>query len=257
MSEQPPSDDTAQPPEPAQALVDSVSGIESGPALDGLVARRLAAFTPDEAAQVIADLVARAQRGPEERKALAAICRALLWGPPELPPERRKAIRSAASSLGLGPVTALLTEATAERALDRESRRLDPELAPLTLGHRTQIARVESNPDRIARLATDDDPSVIRNLLLNPRLTEATVVRIAARRPVAAAVLAEVARSRKWALRRAVRRAIVLNPYAAPQVANHLLPQLIDEDLAQVATSEVLHPAVRRAAGAILEERGA
>jgi len=238
----------------AQRLVEAMVGIEPGPALDALAVHRLESLEPEEAACVLGELVARSRESEPARKALAALCRALLGGAPESV-EQRRAIRGAAAALGLGAVAALFTEAKPERELDEERRRGDPAFASLTLGHRTQMARLEPDRDRLARLAFDDDPAVIRNLLLNPRATEALVVRVAARRPVPSEVLAEVARSRRFGNRRAVRRALALNPHTPPAVATAILPQLVDGDLQEVAASEVLHPAVRRAAGAVIEAR--
>src|SRR5262245_34094510 len=128
-----------------------MAGIERGPALDGVAARRLAALTPEEAARAIAELVSRPVRGDVGRKALGAVARALLWGRPELSEERRHAIRAAALGLGVGEVVALLTEASAGLTMERDARRPDAELASLTLGHRTQGARTEHNRDRLAR----------------------------------------------------------------------------------------------------------
>jgi hypothetical protein len=244
--------------ETVRELVDAMAGIQPGLLLDALAARRLCALTPDEAALALGELVAGARESDAARKALGAICRALLGAEdvaPAVSVEQRRAIRAAAAALGLGAVAALFTEATAERALDEEGRRIDPAFASLTLGHRTQLARVENDRDRLARLALDDDPSVVRNLLLNPRLTEELVVRVAARRRAPGEVLAEVARSRRWSARSRVRRALALNPSTPPAMASTLLPQLIDADLREVAACEVLHPAVRRAAAAVLDAR--
>jgi hypothetical protein len=86
---------------------------------------------------------------------------------------------------------------------------------------------------------------------------EQLVVRIAARRPSPGEVLAEVARSRRWNARRTVRRALALNPCTPPTVVSPMLPLLVDGDLREVAQSEILHVAVRRAARAILDARSA
>lgn len=242
----------------AGGLVDALGAIEPGEALDLAAADRLAALSPADAAELLAALAARRPGTPAERKVLAALCRALVWGAPRIDDERRRAIRTQAHARGLGAASALLTEAAPERQRDTdpgESRRGDPEATAQTLGHRTQLARA-APLDRLSRLATDEDPRVIRNLLLNPRLTEPLVIRIASRRPVAAEVLTEVARSPRWGVRPLVRRALALNPYAPPPVVSTLLPQLGGPDLREIAQSPVLHPAVRGAARALLAARG-
>lgn len=241
----------------ALTSIDAMAGIEPGAALDGLAARRLAELTPEVAARVLSILVGRSGEAMHARKIVNACCRALLWGQPALSDERRVEIRAAAHSLGLGAVVALFTGASAALAADPDARRIDPELGALTLGHRKQFARTETDPDRIARFAADGDAAVMRNLLVNPRVTEALVVSIAARRPTTAAVLEEIARSQRWSSRRSVRRALALNPYSPPTLVNPLLPQLTAVDLHEVATSMVLHPAVRSAAKALLGARRA
>jgi hypothetical protein len=242
----------------ARALVDALGAIEPGDALDQLAAQRLAALPPGDAAELLAALAARRPGTPAERKVLGALCRALVWGAPRIDDERRRAIRAQAHARGLGAASALLTEAAPERQRDSdgsESRRGDPEATAQTLGHRTQYARA-APLERLPRIAADDDPRVIRNLLLNPRLTEPLVVRIASRRPTSAEVLTEVARSGRWGVRPQVRRALALNPYAPPTVVSTLLPQLGAPDLREIAASPVLHPAVRSAARALLAARG-
>ncbi len=206
----------------ARALVDALAGLPAGPPLDGEAARRLAAMDPAEAVRALGALVA-APWGERERKALLALARALAVG--ELPEERREALRASALAEGVGAVAALLTRATAERLLDDEQRRADAGLGGLTLGHRKQLAR-RCDPGRMERLALDAEPSVIRNLLLNPRATEALAVRVAARRPAPAAVLEEVARSARFGVRPSVRRALALNPWSPPAVVNPLLATL-------------------------------
>ena len=74
----------------------------------------------------------------------------------------------------------------------------------LTLGERKALAR---RPTRkvMEKLFSDPHPSVIRTLLENPKVVEADVVRLAARRPGNPEVLAEVVRSPRWAHRLRVR----------------------------------------------------
>ena len=123
----------------------------------------------------------------------------------------------------------------------------DPPESDKTLGERRSLAR---SLDRmvIARVAKDPDPMVVRNLLKNPKLKEGDVVRIAASRPVRAAVLIDVARHRTWSVAPRVQLALALNPYTPTHFAVALLPLLHFRDLADMAADRNLHVIVREAA---------
>lgn len=96
---------------------------------------------------------------------------------------------------------------------------------------------------------------VIRELLLNPRLTEALVVRVAARRPVRPEVLVEIFASPRWGVRMAVRRAIALNPCAPAELAARLLPHLATEDLRAIAGDGQLKASLCATARHIIRQR--
>jgi hypothetical protein len=124
----------------------------------------------------------------------------------------------------------------------------------LTLGERKALAR---RPTRKAmeKLLADPHPAVIRTLLQNPKVVEDDVVRLTARRPNDPAVLAEVARSPKWAHRVKVRMAIVLNPDTALAVSIPLLALLVRPELKLVADASGLTSALRAAAHDLLQRR--
>jgi hypothetical protein len=125
---------------------------------------------------------------------------------------------------------------------------------PLTLGERKAHAR---RPDRfmLDRLLRDPDPSVIRNLLANGRITEDDVVRLAARRPNFALVLEELAKHPKWSGSLRVRMALVLNPFTPVSVSVPLVPLLLRHELAQIALATTVPAVVRAAAVELLERR--
>lgn len=113
----------------------------------------------------------------------------------------------------------------------------------LTLGERKALAR---RPDRetMQRLLADSHPDVIRYCLGNPRLTEDDVVRLAAKRPGRAAVLAEIARSR-WVQRPRVRFALALNPLTPLEMTARLVGLLLRPELETVARSPHVPAGVR------------
>lgn len=124
----------------------------------------------------------------------------------------------------------------------------------LSLGERKALAR---RPTRASldKLAADPHPAVIRALLANAKLVEDDVVRLAARRPALPEVLAEVARTPRWAHRVRVRMAIVLNPDTPFHVAAPFLVLLMRPQLKEVLEASYLSDALRSAARELLVQR--
>jgi hypothetical protein len=125
---------------------------------------------------------------------------------------------------------------------------------PLTLGERKSLAR-RTDRDMMARLLLDPHPEVIFRLLRNPRLTEDDVVRLAAKRPCRADVLAEIARSEKWMHRTRVRLAVVLNPSTPVSIAGPIVSLLMRQELKMVLESTHVAPSVRALCLEHLERR--
>lgn len=128
---------------------------------------------------------------------------------------------------------------------DVESRTPDQDYLPL--GVRKSLAR-RPNPQTIEKLATEQDPQVVRNLLSNPRITEEMVVKMASLRPTGQEVLGEICNNHRWSSRYRVRKALVFNPYTPPRAAHALLPMLFLNDLMEISLGRIFHPSVRSAA---------
>ncbi len=152
-------------------------------------------------------------------------------------------------------VTSLLVSPPAARAWAEPRDKADPRLAHLTLGHKKTMARTHRDPDLLARLAAEGEPSVVKELLRNPLLTEPFAVRIAARRPMRPATLRLLAESRRWRTRPAVMLALVRNPWAEPAVALKVLPFLPAAELGDLARDPALHPLLRATAGRLRARR--
>jgi hypothetical protein len=125
---------------------------------------------------------------------------------------------------------------------------------PLTLGERKSLAR---GHDRflLDRLLRDPHPAVIRNVLVNPRITETDVVRLAARRPTYPDIQVEIARSERWSIRPRVRVAIVQNPYTPPTISVPLVALLLRHEIEEISKATDLPPILRAAAIELLERR--
>lgn len=129
-----------------------------------------------------------------------------------------------------------------------------PEFKGVSLGVRKALARRPAMR-WLEKLLQDQDPGVIRNLLSNPRLTEAEVLKVASRAPVSPRVLEEVARSQRWISRYRVKKALVLNPYTPLGVSLPLLGFLMTQDLLFVSRRDGLSPTLRCRALKLWEER--
>ena len=125
----------------------------------------------------------------------------------------------------------------------------DPVFDELPLGTRKWKARLHDH-DLLARLTHDPDPAVVEILLGNPRVTEAQVVQIAARRPVNPHSLARILARPRWWFRPRVMQALVLNPATPVSARIALLPFMVRADLLEMTRSgirnEQLAEAVRR-----------
>ena len=241
---------------PADALIAALASLELGPMADRVAANALTRLSTSEAVLLLEEIAARAHGSPQADRALAALTRALqLASEDELSRAKRAELHIAAFDRGLYLAAALLGASPQELPppIDVEPPP-DPEICQMSLGHQKALAR-RADPDHMARLAAQGDVRVIRELLFNPRLTEALVVRIAAQRPVRPEVLVEIFRSPRWGVRASVRRAIALNPGAPPELAVRLLPHLTSEDLRALAEDGQVRALVCSAAKHLVEQR--
>jgi hypothetical protein len=240
--------------EVALALANRLVALEEGGARSVAAARLLAEMEPSLAALAIAALA----RGTSatHRVAVAAVGQALA-DPRSLGYEHTVEIYAAAAERGLIEVTSLFVAPPAHKEWVPPRDKPDPRLARLTLGHKKAMARANRDPDLLARLAAEGEPTVVRELLRNAQLTEPFAVRIAARRPIRPETLRCFYESRRWRTRPAVVLAVVKNPYVETEVALKLLPFLGAGELEEIATDGALHPMIRGLARRLVGERSA
>lgn len=220
------------------------------------LAERLEHWPPDASARLLNALCEQSERSdPNARETLLAV--AMLF-----------------ARLGASPLLDLLREEVAAQrllALDRMLRRAPQPVVrdrpaaelpvpdygvgrELTLGERRSLAR---RPNRRAfdKLLSDPHPLVIRQLLANPKLTEADVIRLVTRRPARVEVLQEVALSARWLSRRRVRQAILLHPGAPPEIAVPLVVVCNRVQLRELVASTDTSVVLRAIAVELLERR--
>ncbi len=250
--------DTAE----ARAAVQALAAIEDARLRRGILLARLGELDAGAAAALLDGLLALAAAPATRPAAAGAAAREALVQLADTPgvaavrgQARLAAILEAARDAGRIEVVRLLAERRGRRmgdGPDAQPERTSMDHVPL--GWRKQLGRTGSR-DVLDRLLYDQQPSVIENLLANPRLTEREVVRIAAHRPTSAAILGVIFRHPRWLARYRVKRALALNPYTAPAQAASLLPSLLTQDLEAVAADETLHPEVSAAARNLLDAR--
>lgn len=172
-------------------------------------------------------------------------------------PEMRQLLASLGSGFLVQSKPALASRKPTDlRACDEERKVPDYGAGrPLTLGERKSLAR---RPDRqlMQRLLLDPNPSVIRNLLANSRVTEDDVLTLAARRPISEQLIEELLRHPKWSTRRRIRMAIVLNPSCPTSIGFALSISLMRSELRVLAQSTEVSQDLRLFASSRLQFLG-
>lgn len=237
----------------AHALARRLAVLEEGRIRARAAARHLAALDPALGARVLGVIV-RGGGGPF-RAAAAAVARALGEPGRDLPYAWLADAYAVAAGEGLDEVTALLVSPPPRKAWTEPRDKADPRTAHLTLGHKKALARANRDPDLLARLAAEGEPTIVRELLANPQLTEEFVVRIAARRPCRPSTLRCVWEARRWRSRTAVALAVARNPYAETGLVLGILPVLGAAELREIADDGALHPLVRAVADRLASRR--
>ena len=217
-------------------------------------ARDLSGRHPVDANEVIDHLLRLAREGWEPASCvLSAYVAALGLEAANIP--HAGSLRRLAGLQELQMVEALFPQQPAHKEMDPgAAAREDARASSLSLGHLKVKARATRNPDELTRLAMVSNPTVVRNALLNPRLTEELVVRIAARRPARPEPLLEIWKSGRWSTRHAVRRALAFNPYLPPDVGAKILPLLPRTDIEELAADTGVHACLRLQARKMLEQ---
>src|SRR5690606_21154557 len=121
----------------------------------------------------------------------------------------------------------------------------------LTVGERRTLARRPTRGN-IERLLADPHPLGIRELLLNTKLTEDDVWRLAARRPAHVVALEALTRSTTWLRRPRVRFAMVQNPGTPLWIAGPLLVLCNRRELSEVVSNTTVPLALRSTAQELL-----
>lgn len=239
--------------EHARAVVRKLQALAGGADVTRkAAARALSELAPTEAIELLHEVQRLAQDGwVPACEILPSFTRALELEGAQIP--HLEDLRRVATLHQQTDVELLFSQGQPSREYNADAAaRADAKLFNMPLGYLKQQARLTKNPDELARLAVASNPTVVREVLKNPRLTEAVVVRIAARRPARPEPLTEIWLSARWSQRPAVRRALVLNPYLPPEVGAKIVPLLLHAELEEVAEDSGLHTSLRQQAKTLL-----
>ena len=215
-----------------------------------LVREALLSREPDEAHALASGIL---HRSPPARGSAVDLLRDALYsvllarsdaGGEALPYGFRAELYRSAHEAGDEQVMRLLRSASPMERADDAALRLPREVEDIPLGRRRTLAK-EADKNLLDLLALDCDPTVIANLLRNPKITEEDVVRLAARRPVATASLLAVYECPRWSRNPRVRVALARNPYAPVDVAIQALGTIPLADLREMRRDPDLHPDTR------------
>lgn len=222
-----------------------ISGLDPPEVRPHHVVQDMERMPPQLAVELLVDILENLVRGEEHAgQFMMALQEALTQG--RVPYDRLTIIYQAAVDLGAESVQLLLL---APHAKKKHVAPPTPQRAEGndTLGMRTWKARTATG-HALDRLLMDVEPAVVRNLLINPRLTEKDVLRMVNRRPVPPQVLVEVALHTRWNRRFEVQRALVFNPYTPTELALRFLPFMRTQDLRHLASDGTVHLLVARQA---------
>lgn len=190
---------------------------------------------------------------PDAREALITIA---LWTAGHAADETLEKLRAAAFEQRLVSLQRVIRRVAPPSLPPMEDEPRVPDYGTgreLTLGERRSLAR-RADRDGFDRLLRDPHPMVLRQLLGNPRTTEADVVRVTAFRPARASLIQEVARTH-WLTRARVRMSILQNPGAPPAVAVPLVGLCTSAELGEIVRACDVQAIVRLTAGELLERR--
>ncbi len=209
---------------------------------------RLSAMSDEDAAWVL-DGLATAGRAGGAPFDLALIAAVDLCGSERFTYEEKRRVFAAAERLGLEACQELLysiSDAAVSAEEAARPRALTPGARPLTLGERKALAR-SWDRTKLEQLINDPHPDVVALVVVNPRLTENDILRLATTRRASAKALQLIMDADRWKARPRVRRALLRNPKLAEASALRLVGLLNRAELLEIRNDTQLSPRVLHA----------
>jgi len=135
-----------------------------------------------------------------------------------------------------------------------EESALSRKLMHLSLGEKKALAR-QKDYKHLEFLLHDTDPTVIENLLKNPKITENEVLKIASNRKAPHVVLEEVFKSSKWSSNYRIRKALVFNENTPIDISLNLCSAMMKQDLRQIVKDNKLNEALVKRAKEVISSK--
>ncbi len=194
----------------AKKLLRELSSIPEEKMRQSFLATKLSGLEAEEIARLLAALYSSGRSIKE-----TARLKTMLVNPEGLRKvlgeKKYRSTQRASVELGLKKVSRLFTDLPPHRTgLAGYDKEEEAGMEFITLGERRSLSKGRIK-DTLDRLLSDPDPTVIGNILDNPRMTEREILKIASKRPGSPAILKLLATHKKWSRRYSVRRALVLN----------------------------------------------
>lgn len=239
----------------AERVVERAFGVKDRRMRTAILGEFLSLLPVDEFLEVVRIIIERAEKKtPRYQEAYFALIDSeflLPW----LGPEKVDEIVNRARETGYHEILRLFSPRHPEsEKLVPGDLEVPAGLEYLTLGEKKSLAKGRRTL-LWEKLLFDPDPSVMRNILQNPRLTELEVIRIASRRLVPGAVLRVIFDNNRWINRYRVKRTLIFNPNTPVEVSRNLLGYMLRPDLEEISQDLSLNLQVREEAALMLEKK--
>ncbi|MDD5224596.1 MAG: hypothetical protein PHE84_11445 [bacterium] len=239
----------------AERVVDRAFGVKDRRMRTAILGEFLSLLPVDEFLEVVRIIMERSEKkSPRYQEAYFSLIDSeflLPW----LGPEKVDEIINRARETGYHEILRLFSPRHPEsEKLVPGDLEVPAGLEYLTLGEKKSLAKGKRTLIW-EKLLFDPDPTVIRNVLQNPRMTELEVIRIASRRPVPAAVLRVIFDNHRWIQRYRVKRTLIFNPHTPVDVSRNLLGYMLQPDLEEISQDLSLNLQVREEAVSLLEKK--
>jgi len=236
-----------------KALIGELAGITDVDMRTSVIVQKLSVMSPEDVALAIHEIMEGNHRGKTKHKSVYMALVKTRDLSRYIGYEKISEIYLLAKSRGFSMVAEFLRAPASKKRKEGPSQsHLAQKLKHLTLGEKKAYAR-KRDFGHIEFLLHDTDPTVISNLLKNPKLTEGDVIKIAANKNATGKILEEIFRSNKWISLYRIKKALVFNENTPVDISMNLCSFLLKQDLKRIVKDKKLDPVIVNRADGILK----